>query len=122
MSPYRVLISTGTTQAILQSMLSVDKTTQNHYIYIVEKESTYDMDTGELKVSAHRQSTKKNTMILAKYEIHIAWSPLNWSPMNRYELWQDNTFISEEFTQQDCITAAMNHYCKEHNISILHTL
>lgn len=114
MSPYRVLVlDKSGYEYVLQAMLSVDKLTQIRYIYIVAKTTTDDMQESSKKAVAHRTSTRGNTIVLDKYEIHLAWLPVN-----RYEVWKEALHLSDEYTQSDCLRCAMQHYCNEANMLI----
>ena len=143
MSPYRVLAKylsrDNIDKFVLSSMLSVDKMSGRRFIYILLKHDRNNptgayyllnqfpsipesVKNGQAKILAHRQSGKQNSDILAKYEIHRM---TDHSYMIDYIDSKSSIHVPltyKEFTQQDCLKAAMHHYCSKNNIDIINTL
>lgn len=121
MSPYRVLISkSGSDNMILAAMLSVNKLTQNRDIYIIQKIIPSESQMKTDKVIAHLQSSKRNTVILDKYEI---LKELEFRRCYRVRHISSLCILSDvELTQQDCLRAAMQDYCSRNRLTILSTL
>lgn len=122
MSPYRVLVKFRgrSDEEVLSAMLSVDKTTQDRNIYIIQKAVPSDDLVMTHKTIAHMQSGKSNSVILEKYQIIK-----DYNLARAYRVKCCSTCespLETEFTQQDCLKLAMLHYCEHNGITILNTL
>ena len=126
MSPYRVLAygSSGE-QYILAAMLSVDKVTSAHNIYIVDKmipELISDIDVDSL---AYKFTTKLNSVIRAKYA--IVKNPTRSYCVKRVEqkskfFTVTSTVSESERTQANCLVAAMQDYMNINKLAISRVL
>lgn len=128
MSPYRVHVrcKDGSTK-ILSSMLSQKISSDS--IYIVEK---YDRDNVKYQTSfltdnedeelAYSITTKRNSTILRKYIPCFVWSSKKYKL--KYEFNRCNVEVENITcrTLSKCLEAAMQHYCKSQNYSIIKVL
>lgn len=124
MSPYRVLVKDRSTRQefILASMLSIDPKTKERRIFIIDKQITIGADYTDIKRIAHKMTSHINSTILQKYII------VNNEATNRYEVYKCNyddveyRLYNSEFTQSDCLIAAMNDFCQKGGYVIIDTL
>lgn len=120
MSPFRVLVSDTSSTKVLAAMLSVDKLKQTRTIYIIHKAVPRDENMLPSKSVAHIISGKRNSVILAKYEIIHDFDEMKSYLVKRCE---DNQLLEdEELTQQDCLRSAMYDFCQRESLSILQIL
>lgn len=124
MSPYRVLAKDRSTRQefILASMLSIDPKTKERRIFIIDKQIPIGADYKDIKRIAHKMTSCINSTILRKYII------VNNEATNRYEVYKCNydaieyRLYNSEFTQSDCLIAAMNDFCQKNGYVIIDTL
>lgn len=122
MSPYRVLVESSTTgkRFVLQSNSSGDRITGNRYICIVDR--LVENPDRDGKYLSHTQRTRKNSRVVSRYRLckkyDLPKGIILYSVVDSESL---NT-VAEEFTQQDCIVAAMNHFCKSNSLTIISQL
>lgn len=124
MSPYRVLVKDRSTRQefILASMLSIDPKTKERRIFIIDKQIPIGADYKDIKRIAHKMTSHINSTILQKYII------VNNEATNRYEVYKCNyddveyRLYNSEFTQSDCLIAAMNDFCQKNGYVIIDTL
>lgn len=122
MSPYRVLAKSDTGEVmILAAMLSIDKRTYNRNIYIIERPipKLYSLDMDELRELSHNMTTAANSYILYKYTIFLV------DGSNKYEIIDrggSRLGVPPQYTQSDCLIAAMNEYANDNLITIIDTM
>ena len=139
MKPYRVLIKSSLPASdpsectVMTAMLSVNDKGQRS-IYITRRSSVMH---GQLvmnsvrddiaKQIAHEVCTKKNSTILAKYKIKN-YETEDQEFMYKMYLSEKDPFVLSaidvppEYTQEDCLKACMEHFCKTHGLEIEKTL
>ncbi len=127
MSPYRVLVDTGSSNCVMAAMLSVDKTTMTRSILITRKtvEGFSENDVSS-KVVAHMQTGRRNSNILCRY-VMTKEPDRSYSVSRVYYVSESGSLITastgiHEFTQSDCLKAAMNNYCASNKLRILQDL
>jgi len=139
MKPYRVLIkplaasSNFSECTVMTAMLSVNDKGQRS-IYITQRSSEI---LGQLvmnsvrediaKMIAHEVCTKKNSTILATYKIKNFITEDQEFMYKIYVAEGKNNVRSIadaplEYTQEDCLKACMEHFCKTHGLEIEKTL
>ncbi len=131
MSPYRVaVIDTTMSKSVMCSMLSTDKKTGEHNIYILLKTASgldeSDNVTPYMRRIAHKMSGKLNSRIMGKY---IAYKD---NMVRRYMIDryvdtlgpdpQVTTLDIIEYTLSDCLKRAMEDYCRIHGLNIIQEL
>jgi len=139
MKPYRVLIKSSTRSPnivecwVLTAMLSVNDKGQRS-IYITQRLSEMagqlvlkDARDAIVKKLAHTVCTKKNSVILATYKIKNFETEDQELMYKMYVVEKRSNVHSEidappEYTQEDCLKACMEHFCKIHNLEIEKTL
>lgn len=139
MKPYRVLIKSSTCSPnivecwVLTAMLSVNDKGQRS-IYITQRLSEMagqlvlkDARDAMAKKLAHTVCTKKNSVILATYKIRN-FETEDQEPMYKmYIVDKRYNVLSEidappEYTQEDCLKACMEHFCRARGLEIETTL
>lgn len=140
MSPFRVLVRNNSMKCwdVLASMLSTDKVTGMRNVYIVKKK--YDDETMRalrisedlaahmLKRTAHSQMGRQNSEILDRYI--IIKNVLN---TRKYAVQRvvgldasgiklSSPVSDREYTQGDCLRAAMVHFCESNDLTIIREL
>jgi hypothetical protein len=121
MSPYRVLVKEkGESKAyrLLVAILSKDKVTGRRRIFICEKTlpKMWNATMEEIKQVAHMQVTRKNSLILAEYEIFKDDLGLKYKVVRRsgdFEALDKNQYI-----QSDCLIAAMEDYLSQKDLKV----
>jgi len=139
MKPYRVLIkspvqsSDSSECTVMTAMLSVNDKGQRS-IYITKRSSEMSgqfvlnaVRDDIAKRIAHEVCTKKNSTILATYKLK------NFTTEDQEFMYK--IYVSEgknnvrsiddaplEYTQEDCLKACIEHFCKIHNLEIEKTL
>lgn len=126
MSPYRVLVDSDGKPRLIVAMLSVDKLTKRRRIFIVEKTlpHMWKATPEEIKHLAHMQISQKNTLTLAEYVIHKDDMGLKYSISRRnHECGMTHENIANnQYTQSDCLVAAMNDYTTQNDITVIRQL
>ena len=124
MSPYRVLVETVDGKSrVLCAMLSKNKQLGSSNIRIVEKVLPPDMEDirDVVKLVAHLQSGKRNTIPLAEYGVVV--DDLGWRDM--YQVINKQTMAvlpHKEYTLSDCLVRAMHDYLNEYGMSFVTSL
>lgn len=123
MSPFRITTTTG---RVLVSMMSVDRITGIHHVYVAEKGveigqnyMNADAEFADQRYIAHRQTTRTNSQILDHFEVYT-------TDNNKYEVMhiiKEDPYMAVktdilEYTQSDCLRAIMQFYCNAHSIVI----
>lgn len=125
MSPFRVYaVSTRSAEdgRNLAAMLSIDKVCHRRKIYITEKYT--DILHLSAKEAAHMQTTRSNSEIVASYELQYAdetsrrYCVLHLTSDNAH----DYVVSCNEYTQADCLVAAMEDYCNQNHLTIAQVL
>ena len=139
MKPYRVLIKSSAQSSdssectVMTAMLSINDKGQRS-IYITQRSSEI---LGQLvmnsvrediaKMIAHEVCTKKNSTILATYKIKN-FETEDQEPMYKMYVVESTNHVHRsidvppEYTQEDCLKACMEHFCKTHELEIEKTL
>jgi len=91
-------------------MLSVDKITKRRKIFICEKAlpAMWHATRDEMKQLAHMTVTRKNSLMLAEYEIYKDFSGLKYKIVRRSG--DFDTLLKQELIQSDCLITAMEDY------------
>jgi len=119
MSPYRLLVKEkgkNKSMRLLVAILSKDRITSRRRIFICEKSlpKMWNATQEEIKQVAHIQVTRKNSLILAEYEIVKDELGLKYKILRRsgdFESLDKNQYI-----QSDCLIAAMEDYLFNNNL------
>lgn len=127
MSPYRVRVNVDGRDCVFSSMISSDKENGRKFIYIVEKSVGSSVDS--FKGIAHKQTSRKNSTILAKYEAErsVLYRRYNLIRHIGYDKKGDKNYLimnvsENEFTLSDCLRSAMNNFCELNGYTILEEL
>ena len=117
MSPYRVLaVDKNGHDAVLASMLSKDPTTGKLRIFIVAKQVPIYADYADKIAIAHKMNTCRNSQILGEYYAELnKFHTKYWCKTAEGKLADE----SEQYTQANCLQAAMHHFCNREKFTIL---
>jgi hypothetical protein len=114
MSPLRVLIQyPDGVNKVVQTILSKDKITHKHVIYLAEKRMILGQEGTPLSPRniAYRIVTTKNSDIIRKYDIYTSYD-------NR-EKYQISGVPGKYYTLNECFNACINSYCSETSSRII---
>lgn len=128
MSPYRVLVRDQEGRhTVFAAMLSPDKKTGTRRIFIVEKivpvwGQEPEVDIMEsLRDIAHSMITKRNSSILAQYQIiktEQLTKPYRVGRVSYRGI--DYKVKGDWFLQSECLTAAMEDFCTKNSYELLY--
>jgi len=128
-TPFRVLVRTNEGNKVFSSMMSKDKLTSSNVIYIVNKGNVVlpqGTPINDAKFIAHVQTSKKNSSIVANYLVtkqddrRYAIQKVYYKSSSGSSVYIDTKM--REYTQGDCLKAAMYDFCSSNRYDILQDL
>lgn len=127
MSPYRVLVKDDSgNNIILAAMLSVNRATGAHTIYIIDKLIPELLESVSVEDIAYKMTNHINSVIRGKYQIEKNLTGRKYTLLHVDQInpvFAMTCIVSEsERTQAKCLVAAMEDYCKRAGLILIRIL
>lgn len=127
MSPYRVLVKDDSgNNIILAAMLSVNRATGAHTIYIIDKLIPELLESVSVEDIAYKMTNHINSVIRGKYQIEKNLTGRKYTLLHVDQInpvFAMTSIVSEsERTQANCLVAAMEDYCKRAGLILIRIL